>query len=183
MARSMVASLYQFEGKEAEAEPILRQAVKASEELRGPNDLPALMGLELLAQTYEAQDRFLEAERLLRRNVEFRRQFQGPEHVDLCKAYLRLGFQAARLGRPEDAELCYRRSIAIAKKNNKPVEPYAIVSRITLADLVERGSIARSGGALQGSHLPGFWLPASEDPEDRRVVAPGTALRGSSPLF
>jgi CHAT domain-containing protein/tetratricopeptide (TPR) repeat protein len=96
------------------------------------------MGLELLAQTYEAQDRFLEAERLFRRNVEFRRQFQGPAHVDLCKAYLRLGFQADRLGRPEEAVLCYLKSIAIAEKNHNPTEPYAMMSRVTLADLARR---------------------------------------------
>jgi tetratricopeptide (TPR) repeat protein len=78
-----LAELYQDQGRYADAEPLLKRALKIIEKSSGPNDSNFMTGLNNLALIYALQGRYADVEPLFKRSLAIREKVLGPDHRDV----------------------------------------------------------------------------------------------------
>ena len=79
-----LGSLYQAQGKYAQAEPRYRRALAIIEKALGPEHPDVATVLDSLAGLYEAQGKYLQAEPRYRRALAILEKALGPEHPDVA---------------------------------------------------------------------------------------------------
>jgi tetratricopeptide (TPR) repeat protein len=117
-----LGSVYQAQGRYAEAEPLHKRALAISEKESGPEGLGVGVSLNHLGQLYGAQGRYAKAEPLFKRALAIlEKQRQGPEllrpAVDLQRAQILsnlAGLYVAQ-GRYAEAEPLYELALALAE--------------------------------------------------------------------
>ena len=78
-AQGTLGEIYRAEGKYAEAEPLLEQASKATEQKLGPDHLDVATSLNNLALLYYCESKYAAAEPLYKRALEIREKNLGSE--------------------------------------------------------------------------------------------------------
>jgi len=76
-AQAALAEIYRAEGKYAEAEPLLEQALKATEQREGPDHLNVAASLNNLALLYYCETKYAAAEPLYKRALQIREKNLG----------------------------------------------------------------------------------------------------------
>ena len=107
-----LATLYQAQGKYAEAEPLHRRALAIQEKALGPEHPDVANTLNSLAGLYDAQGKYTEAEPLLQRSLAIREKALGPEHQHVATSLGNLAEVYRAQGKYAEAEPLYRRALA-----------------------------------------------------------------------
>jgi len=89
--------------------------------------------LDAAEQAASIQD-FASAEEYLREAAVLQEAHGGPKHPDLANTLNNLGIVCERVGKPADAEACYRRAYAIATSTLPPDDPLVLTSGQNLRD-------------------------------------------------
>src|SRR5215216_1749783 len=141
---------------EAEAEPLLSEALAVSEELFGSEDAALAPVLQELSRLYVQQSQHARAEDALGRLLTIAR-IKGEEHPDVAAALVDLAFVKRKLGDDASAEALYREALRIREK---VLEPNHMLTVGTLERLSEtcaaRGNFAEALARLYRA------LPARE---------------------
>ena len=130
-----LASLYQAQGKYAEAEPLSRRVLAISEKILGPDHPGVATSLNNLASLYQAQGKYAEAEPLSRRVLAIREKILGPDHPDVVTSLNTLASLYQAQSKYAGAEPLFRRSLAIREKALGPDHPDVATSLNNLAEL------------------------------------------------
>jgi hypothetical protein len=96
-----------------------------------PIELRAI--LDSAQQAASAED-FASAERYLRQAADLQEAQLGPGHLDLANTLNNLGIVCERSGKPDDAEVAYRRAYAIATSSLPADDPLVLTSGQNLKD-------------------------------------------------
>jgi len=89
--------------------------------------------LDAAEQAASTQD-FASAEEYLREAAVLQEAQGGPKHPDLANTLNNLGIACERVGKPADAEACYRRAYAIATSTLSADDPLVLTSGQNLRD-------------------------------------------------
>jgi len=155
-----LASLYEAQGKYAEAEPLDKRALAIEEKALGPEDpYVAIIGLNNLAELYHQQGKYAEAEPLHKRSLSILEKALGPEHPIMAKSLNNLGLVYTAQGKYAEAEPLYKRSLAIREKTLGPEHPsvasalenYAVLLRKTNRE-AEAAKLEARAKAIRAMH-------------------------------
>ena len=102
--------------------------------------------LERAEQAATAGD-FASADELLRSATRIQEETLGPLHPDLANTFNNLAIVAEQTGNLDDAEMFYRRAVAIASASLPPEDPMVVASREQ-----PREFLPRAWGVDRGSH-------------------------------
>ena len=96
-----LASLYQAEGRYADAEPLHKLSLATNEKTRGPDHFLVAGSLGTVASLYLNQGRYADAEPLLKRALAIEEKTFGPDHPNVAGTLSILGsvYQAEGLQR------------------------------------------------------------------------------------
>ena len=131
-----LASLYEAQGKYAEAEPLDKRALAIEEKALGPEDpYVAIIGLNNLAELYHQQGKYAEAEPLYKRSLSILEKALGPEHPIMAKSLNNLGLVYTAQGKYAEAEPLHKRALAIREKALGPEHLTVAASLSSLANL------------------------------------------------
>jgi CHAT domain-containing protein/tetratricopeptide (TPR) repeat protein len=107
--------VYKQQGKYAEAEGLLRQALAIREAALGADHPETAKALVHLALVLDYQGRYSEAVELLKRASSIQERALSPNHPDLSYSMSNLGIEYWRMGRYAEAELLLKRDLAMSK--------------------------------------------------------------------
>src|SRR5258708_7743902 len=122
-----LASLYQAQGRYAEAEPLFKRALAIGDKVLGPDHPDAAVRLSNLAMLYRDQMRYAEAEPLAKRALAISEKALGPEHPDVAVWLSNLAMLYRDLDRDAEAEPLAKRALAIDEKVLGPEHPQVAV--------------------------------------------------------
>ena len=105
-------------GKEAEAERLLRRAVRILEDALTPEDDKVVQARENLAALALRQGRFAEAEYLERQLLVVRERICGPDHPLVGETLNKLASACSGQHKDAEAEALYRRALALWDRMN-----------------------------------------------------------------
>ena len=143
-----LASLYEAQGKYAEAEPLDKRALAIDEKALGPEDpYVAIIDLNNLAELYHQQSKYAEAEPLYKRSLSILEKALGPEHPIMAKSLNNLGLVYTAQGKYAEAEPLHKRALAIREKALGPEHPDLATSLGNYAMLL--GKTNRGGEAAK----------------------------------
>jgi tetratricopeptide (TPR) repeat protein/transcriptional regulator with XRE-family HTH domain len=114
-----LADLYIKQGKMTEAETLLQQELATLRSVLEPADYQVMTMSEHLVDIYMRRDKRAEAETLLRQLIDLRQQSldtDAEEGVPIARNLLPLAQVLVTKGAHEEAEVCYRRALAIVDK-------------------------------------------------------------------
>jgi tetratricopeptide (TPR) repeat protein len=127
---------------------------------------------------------YLAAERCLREAATLQERSLGPGHPDLANTLNNVGVVCDRLGKPDEAELCYRRAFVIATAALDPAHEFVATSRKNLQDFYtahgrhqDAAALALSAGARRGPRLEGT-SPTAAPRAARQDAAAAPRLAG-----
>lgn len=130
-----LASLYDKQGRFAEAEPLFLEHLKIHEKEYGAESYNLVFTLDQLSEFYFDQERYAEAEPYLKRVVHIAGKTLRPDEPELA-AYMRfLAKLYLKMGRPAEAEPLLKQALAIYEKNFGPTndrnqEPLAMLVEV-----------------------------------------------------
>lgn len=137
LSANNLATLYQVQGRYAEAELLYRRVFESQERVLGREHRNTLASVNNLAMLYQAQGRYAEAEPLLRRTLEVSERVLGHEHLDTLKSINNLAFLYHAQGRYTDAEPLFRRALESQERVLGREHPVTIISVSNLAMLYQ----------------------------------------------
>ena len=115
-----LAELFYEQGRYAEAEPLLRRALKILESAFGPERSQVAVGANHLGHVQQARGQLAEAEALYARSLAINEKEFGPVHPRIAYDLASLaGIHSAR-GERAQAEALYRRALAMLEKTLGP---------------------------------------------------------------
>jgi tetratricopeptide (TPR) repeat protein len=132
-----LASLYQLQGRYAEAEPLYERALLIREQQLGAEHPDTAASRNNLASLYRQQGRYTEAEPLYKRALLIREQQLGAEHPDTAASRNNLAGLYESQGRYAEAEPLYKRALLIREQQLGAEHPDTATSRNNLAGLYE----------------------------------------------
>jgi CHAT domain-containing protein/Tfp pilus assembly protein PilF len=106
-----IASLYDRDGRFADAEDLYKRVLSISEGNRDAGNIGA--ALNNLAAFYRARNRLADAEPLYQRALTLQQQVHGPNHPDVATVLANIAVLYDKEGRSADSEQLYKRSLAI----------------------------------------------------------------------
>jgi RNA polymerase sigma factor (sigma-70 family) len=118
-----LASLYQAQGRYADAEPLYQRSLVITEKALGSNHPDVATTLNNLAETYRNQGRYADAEPLYTRSLAIREVVLGHNHPNVAITLNNMGLLYDNQARYADAEPLYQRSLAIREKALGPDDP------------------------------------------------------------
>ncbi len=130
-----LAYLYNSQGRYAEAEPLLLQALEIDKQLLGSSHPDVAMSLNNLAALYNSQGRYTEAEPLLLEALEMRKQLLGSSHPDVAISLNNLAYLYNSQGRYTEAEFLFLQALDIHKQLLGSSHPGVATSLNNLAGL------------------------------------------------
>ena len=107
-----LGQVYKAEGREAEAEPLIKHSLAIREKLLGPGHPDVARSLNNLADLYQRQRRYGDAEPLFKRALAIREATVGAEHPDTAMSVNNLASLYQAEGRTADALPLVERMIA-----------------------------------------------------------------------
>jgi tetratricopeptide (TPR) repeat protein/CHAT domain-containing protein len=110
-----LAALYQFQGRNGEAEPLFREVLQVERTVLGPRNPSTLTGLNNLAVLYQNEGRYGEAEPLFREALQARREALGARHADTLQSLNNLADLYQKQGRYGDAEPLFREALQASR--------------------------------------------------------------------
>lgn len=132
-----LAVLYLDQGRQAEAEPLLKKSLSVRESIHGPTHPDVANGLNNLAMLYRNQGRYGEAESIFRRVLEIQEETLGQEHADVAVCLNNLAMVLRDQGRDNEAEPLFKRSLQIKEKEFGPEHPDLAMGLNNLALLLQ----------------------------------------------
>ena len=108
-----LASLYQAEGKDADAEPLYLQALTLLQKSLGPESPQIATSVNNLASLYKAEAKYDEAEPLYLRSLRIMERSKGPDHPDTATSLNNLAGLYLAEGKYAEAEQLLKRSQSI----------------------------------------------------------------------
>ncbi|CAM9138218.1 unnamed protein product, partial [Ectocarpus sp. 13 AM-2016] len=120
---SSVGSLFNIQGKYAEAEPLYERSQAIHEKVSGPEHPDVATSLNNRASSLEGQGKYEDTEPLYRRSLAIREKVLGPEHPGVATVLNNRALLLEKQGKYEEAEPLYRRSLAIGEKVYGPDHP------------------------------------------------------------
>lgn len=120
-AMNNLAQLYGELGRDAEAEPLFKQAIAIMEKAAGVDEVAP--ELNNLAALYQRRERYAEAEPLFKRALAIRERSFGRDHPDVGQSLNNLATLYEKLGRHDDSEPLFKRALAIYEKAAGPEHP------------------------------------------------------------
>jgi len=132
-----LASLYETQGRYAEAERLYRRSLEIYEKALGPDHPSVGTLLNNLGELYRAQGRYAETEPLFRRSLAIREKVLGPDHPDIGTTLNNLALLYKAQGRYAETESLHQRSLSIAEKALGPDHPKVWAALNNLAALYE----------------------------------------------
>jgi S1-C subfamily serine protease/CHAT domain-containing protein/tetratricopeptide (TPR) repeat protein len=132
---SNIAAAYRAQGRHADAEPHLKEAIAIYEKTSHADHPDVAGSLSSLAEIYWAQGRYADAERLHKQALAIREKALGPNHPDVGASLNSLAWLYQGQGRYADAEPLYKRLLAIREKALGPDDLAVATSLDDLAPL------------------------------------------------
>ncbi|CAM9244996.1 unnamed protein product, partial [Ectocarpus sp. 12 AP-2014] len=120
---SSVGSLFNIQGKYAEAEALYERSQAIHEKVSGPEHPDVATSLTNRASSLEGQGKYEDTEPLYRRSLAIREKVLGPEHPGVATVLNNRALLLEKQGKYEEAEPLYRRSLAIDEKVYGPDHP------------------------------------------------------------
>jgi CHAT domain-containing protein len=111
-----LASLYDSQGRYADAEPLYQRSLAIAEKVLGRDHPDVALSLNNLALLYHNQGRYAEAEPLYKRSLSIREKALGRDHPDVATSLNNLAGLYKNQGRYAEAEPLCQRSLAIREK-------------------------------------------------------------------
>jgi len=137
-----LALVLQFQGKLAEAEPMLRETLAERRQLLGNSHPHTLHSINNLASLCRAQGKLTEAEPLSREALAERRQVLGSSHPDTLTSIGNLALLLRQQGKLAEAEPLFREALDRARQvlGNSHL--------LTLSPIIDLASLLREQGKL-----------------------------------
>ncbi|MHC5109798.1 MAG: tetratricopeptide repeat protein [Planctomycetota bacterium] len=104
------------QGKSAQAEETITDALKRHRRVLGDEDLQTLEAMNILALVLETQGMSAEAGQLYRQVLEDRRRILGEEHVDTLVSMNNLGLFLVTYGNGDEAEYLFRKALETQRR-------------------------------------------------------------------
>jgi tetratricopeptide (TPR) repeat protein len=133
-----LATLYQAQGRHAQAEPLYQRALGIDEKALGPDHPNVAPILDNLAGLYYVQGRHAQAEPVYQRALEIREKALGPEHPEVATTLNNLAKLYQAQGRYAQAEPLYQRALAIWEKALGPAHPDVATSLENIAEIYRK---------------------------------------------
>ncbi len=121
-ALNNLAQIYGSQGRDAEAEPLLKRAIAILDKA-GLDSVEVAPELNNLAALYQRQERYADAEPLFKRALAIREKSLGASHPDVGQSLNNLATLDEKLGRHSDSEPLFKRALAIYEKAAGPEHP------------------------------------------------------------
>ena len=115
-ALNNLGQVYADMGRDAEAEPLYKQALAVMEKAVGLESVDIAIELNSLAALYQRQLRYAEAEPLFKRALALSERSLPPNHPDLGRALNNLATNYEKQDRHAESEALTRRALAIYQK-------------------------------------------------------------------
>jgi tetratricopeptide (TPR) repeat protein len=148
LARALGA-LFFAQGRYADAQPKLEEALAAYEAQLGPDHTSVAKTLRTLGDTLEARNKDDDALAAFARALAIQEKALGPNHPDVAKTLNSIGTVHGIKGRDEQAEPYFRRAIAVWETTQGPDHRELAVPLSNLAILLDRRAERREALALQ----------------------------------
>ncbi|GAB4468194.1 MAG: hypothetical protein OHK0037_25540 [Elainellaceae cyanobacterium] len=132
-----LATIYQKQGRYAEAEPLFRRVLQLREQHLGPAHPEVATALNNLALLYQAEGRYYEAEPLFQRALAIDEQVYDPRHLEVATDLHNLAGLYQDQGRYDEAEALYLRSLAIDERFYGVEHPDVATDLHNLAELYQ----------------------------------------------
>ena len=133
-----LASVYDNQGRYAEAEPLFAQALALAREVLGERHPYTISSLNNLAFVYGRQSRYAEAEPLYAQALQLRREVQGERHPDTITGLNNLAGVYDNQGRYAAAEPLYAQALRLRREVLGERHPDTISSLNNLATAYDR---------------------------------------------
>ncbi|SRR5712692_1303939 len=131
-----LAELFYEQGRYAEAEPLLRRALKILENAFGPEHPQVAISANHLGHVLEAREQLGEAEALYARSLAINEKVFAPDHPRIAYDLASLAGIHAANGERERAEALYRRALAMFERTRGPEHADVALTRERLARLI-----------------------------------------------
>jgi tetratricopeptide (TPR) repeat protein len=154
-----LGTLYLFQGRYGEAEPLYLEALKARREVLGPRHPDTLISVAHVAANYYSQGRYREAEPLYREALQSSRELRGARHPYTLINLYNLAELFRAQGRYGKAEPLYREALQSIREVLGPRHPSTLIIQLgTVHLLVNQKQRPRAVRTLQQmeSHLLGW---------------------------
>jgi tetratricopeptide (TPR) repeat protein len=132
-----LAALLQETNRRAEAEPLIRHALKIDEDSFGPDHPRVAIRLGNLAWLLKMTNRFAEAEPLMRRALKIGEDSFGPNHPDVAIRLNNLAQLLTATNRLAEAKSLMRRALKIDEDSLGPIHPKVARDLNNLAQLLQ----------------------------------------------
>jgi tetratricopeptide (TPR) repeat protein len=128
-----LGEIYRRQGRLADAEPLLTEALQTGREAFCPENPKLLYFRVDLALLYAEQGKIELAETLYRESQEAMERALGPDHPDVAASLHELAGLLAAHGRNDGARVLYERALGIRERAFGPDHPLSSVTRLRLA--------------------------------------------------
>lgn len=152
----------------AEAEPLLREAVTAKENMLGYDHWRTMKSVVPLARALHAQDKHAEAETFYRRGFTWYMEQEGDEHEETLKVINELASVLASQDKLEEAEKLNRKSLGKRETVLGPAHMDTLESAFTLAGILEKQARFEEALLLYERAYNGAMESAGESHEDTK---------------
>jgi tetratricopeptide (TPR) repeat protein len=151
-AQQILGWIYSAEGKYAQAEQYIQQALEIYEHLPEPDQRSIRGCLADLAYAYEQQGNYTQAEPLLMQSLEIGQKVLQPGHVEFAIMLRSLGRYYRKQGKYAQAEPFYRRALAISQKAMGKEHPFTVFLLQGLGNIYQgQGQYAQAESLLMQS--------------------------------
>jgi tetratricopeptide (TPR) repeat protein len=111
VAMNYLANLYKEQGKLAEAEQMLKQALQGIEETLGTTHISTLTTVSNLGTIYRNQGKLVEAEQMYKQALQGKKETLGSSHVSTLYTINNLGILYTEQGKLAEAEQMYKQAL------------------------------------------------------------------------
>jgi tetratricopeptide (TPR) repeat protein len=161
-----LALLYKSQGKLAEAETLLKQALAITQRLFADDHPNVAQSLHNLAYLYQSQGRLAEAEPLLQQAFTMRQHLFANDHPDIVTSLNNLAYLYQSQGRLAKAESFYQQALAMNQRLFVGNHPYMARSLNNLAHLYElQGKLGEAESLYQQALAMSQQLFTSNHPD------------------
>ena len=147
-----LGSLYRAQGKYADAETLLKDALDMSKRLHKGDHPDLAQSLKNLGSLYLSQGKYADAETVLKDALDMNKRLYKSDHPQLAQSLNGLGFLYTSQGKYADAETLYKEALEMRTRLHKGNHPNLVQSLSNLADLYqEQGKLAAAEPLLKAA--------------------------------